>query len=71
MASSLREQRVAVGDPNARRSTVWKFRVNQSDVYILLSGCLGRTQSEPARTWRLPVVQYEQVGDKGPREAER
>jgi hypothetical protein len=35
MASSLREQRVAVGDPNARRSTVWKFRVNQSDVYIL------------------------------------
>jgi hypothetical protein len=34
MPSSLRELRVAVGGPNARRSTVWKFSVNKSDVYI-------------------------------------
>jgi hypothetical protein len=34
MPSGLQELRVAVGDANARRSTVWKFSVNQSDVYI-------------------------------------
>jgi hypothetical protein len=34
MPSSRRELRVAVGDPSARRSTVWKFSVNRSDVCI-------------------------------------
>jgi hypothetical protein len=31
----MREARFAVGEPNCRRSTVWKFSVHKNEAYIL------------------------------------